>query len=122
MTTNPTARSKALRATRAVTLGGLAFVAACGTSPEPVPDAGNDGGTDTSPDVTSDVTVDSEPDIHVPVCSTTEDGLCPEGCDRDNDIDCCFDPAWGGPDWCTFDASWGCSCAVEGPFAPPQHF
>lgn len=181
MTTNPTSRKKAIRATRAVTFGGLAFVAACGTTPEGAGDVGADveadTGTDTSsdatvdtapdtpsdveidtppdveidtpepdvwpdtppdpdvgsdtppePDVSPDVTVDVAPDVAIDIgldviateCSgEQEDGVCPAGCDQDDDVDCCYRD-WGGPDWCDYSTEWGCQCAVEGPFAPPR--
>ncbi len=126
MTTNPS-RRRALHATRAVTFGGFALAAACGTTPEPVPDTG----TDTSTDVTEDTSVDATPDvapdtigpdtmldIGTSVCSTESDGVCPEGCSQEEDIDCCLANN-DDFEWCSFDPSYGCSCAVEGPFAPP---
>ena len=122
------ARSRALRATRAVTFGGLSLTAAaCGTTPATLPtgdvgaDTGSDTGTDAPTDtVTPDVIV--VPDVRVdtaPTCSGESDDVCPDSCNPDTDIDCCEgDQAeW---EWCTYDSEWGCQCAAEGPFAPPS--
>lgn len=97
--------TRALRAAQAVTLGSAALVAGCGTTPV-VPDP--DGGTDVGADVEADVTV----------CSGTVDEVCGEGCTADNDADCCAQREPAG--WCSFSPDYGCSCAVEGPFAPPS--
>lgn len=136
--TDNASRRRAIHATRAVTLGGFALAAtACGTTPEPLPDTGedvaNDTAVDTAPDTGPDVVEDTAPDTMVPdtnvpdtfidvgleICNVEEaDGVCPADCDSETDIDCCYD--WGGgPDWCDYSPEWGCSCAVEGPFAPP---
>ena len=123
-------RTRALYATRAVTFGGLSLAAACGTTApvQPVGDAGPDTGadarTDTGADVGSDVVTPDAvvvPDARIDggvTCGVVSDGLCADACNQDNDIDCCEgDQAeW---EWCSFDAEWGCQCAVEGPFAPP---
>ncbi len=124
---NVTARSRALRATRAVTLGSLSL-AACGTSPvEPTvggpgsdTGGGDTGHTDTAPDtvVLPDTSVtDAEPDVLS--CSEITDDICPEFCSENDDADCCEaqNDEWT---WCDFDPEWGCGCAVEGPFAPPR--
>lgn len=52
-------------------------------------------------------------------CSKELDGFCPEGCDRNTDADCCEADDEAGGTWCSFSPDWGCSCAIEGPFAPP---
>ncbi|MFT6397229.1 MAG: hypothetical protein ACJAYU_001975 [Bradymonadia bacterium] len=129
---NTSPRSRALRATRAVTFGSLSL-AACGTSPvePPIEDTGttdtaptdtapaDTAPTDTAPDVVlPDTSIpDSEPDATI--CSEIKDDLCPESCSEDDDADCCEDQNDDGV-WCSFDPGWGCSCAVEGPFAPPR--
>lgn len=127
----PNEHLRALRATRAVTLGGLALAAgACGTTPIDGPDvgtdSGNDAGGDTTPDTGDDTTpdtpLDTAPDTPIdvaPTCSIEEDGVCPEGCTTDDDADCCVaqNVDW---EWCYFNPEWGCECAVEGPFAPPS--
>lgn len=53
------------------------------------------------------------------VCSKERDGKCPDGCTRDNDADCCETAGESGGMWCSYSSDWGCSCAIEGPFAPP---
>lgn len=63
MTTNPTPRQKAIRATRAVTLGGFALAAACGTTPDAGGDIGSDVEPDSATDATVDVTDDAAPDV-----------------------------------------------------------
>ena len=123
-------RNRALRAIRAVTFGGLSLTAvACGTTPGTLPtgDIGADTGTDAAADTRTDTLTDTVtrdvivPDVRVdvePGCSGVSDDLCPASCTQYNDIDCCEgdEAEW---EWCSFDAEWGCQCAVEGPFAPP---
>lgn len=71
----------------------------------------------TDPDVTDpDVT---DPDTGETPCKEFEDNVCDPSCTRDNDFDCCLDGALPG-EFCSFDASFGCLCAIEGPFAPPS--
>lgn len=85
----------------------------------------------TEPDVTeSDVTesdvvepdadagTDVSSDVEDPGCKESTDGVCPADCTEQNDYDCCM--LSGAPGLCVFDPEWGCSCAVEGPFAPPS--
>lgn len=140
MKSDEIARKRALLASRAVTMGGVLMLAACGTTDSSTGDAGtlaDSGGSDTSggdtggADVDEDTSVDAggdaetdtAPDVLAdagPGCSDELDGVCPEDCIPDNDHDCCLDPNWGGgPDWCSYDPEFGCGCAVEGPFAPP---
>lgn len=52
-------------------------------------------------------------------CSKELDGVCPESCTRETDADCCEDQNANGAMWCSYNSEWGCSCAIEGPFAPP---
>lgn len=135
-TTSSRARARALRASLAVTLGG-ALVAGCGTSQtdddrttdggtvDAATDATSDTATDTAPDTAADVAPDTAPDVSPDTppadagatCADESDGVCPEGCSIDEDYDCCME---FDPDWCTYDPEWGCGCAVEGPFAPPE--
>lgn len=51
-------------------------------------------------------------------CSKTLDDVCPESCTAETDADCCEARNANGM-WCSFSSEWGCSCAIEGPFAPP---
>jgi hypothetical protein len=116
---------RALRAANAVTLGSSALLlGACGTTQsQPPRDAGLDGTPDSSGDVGGDVTPDTPADVTPdladvgPACLDEADDLCPDGCTPENDADCCtlLEPTG----WCTYNPEWGCSCAVEGPFAPP---
>jgi len=59
-------------------------------------------------------------------CADISDGVCPAGCDRNNDFDCCQreqgshlepDPS---PLMCSYDPDSGCICAAIGPFPPPR--
>lgn len=124
------ARARAIRASLAVTLGGALAASACGTSQTDdrrttdtgtsdtgSSDTGTDTSTDAAMDTSADVPEDTAPADVAPGCLDESDGVCPEGCTPDDDYDCCteFDP-----DWCTYDPEWGCGCAVEGPFAPPN--
>jgi len=128
------ARARALRASLAVTLGGALAAAGCGTSQTDdrrttdagptdtstdggETDAATDAAPDAEPDTSPDVAPDTPPADVAPSCADESDGVCPEGCTIDDDYDCCMD---FDPDWCTYDPEWGCGCAVEGPFAPPN--
>jgi len=87
-------------------------------------DLGDDLLPDAFDDVSADVMVelDVEGDTGVPVtCLAVRDEQCPVECTRDNDADCCdaYSAGFGGG-LCFFDPSFGCGCAVEGPFAPPS--
>lgn len=137
-TPDPARRARALRATRAVTFGGLAL-AACGTDPEtPNSDTGTDATADASGDIGADIApdtpLDTRPDAPLdvgpdaphdidadsgPACGATADDVCPDGCTQHDDIDCCLAQN-GDFTWCDFSPEWGCQCAVEGPFAPPR--
>lgn len=65
--------------------------------------------------------VDEDADVDEPVdCKAETDGQCPVGCTVDNDRDCCESRTDFPEGWCFFDPSFGCGCAVEGPFAPPS--
>ncbi|MBU6159504.1 MAG: MSCRAMM family adhesin SdrC [Myxococcales bacterium] len=80
--------------------------------------------SDAFDDVSTDVMVglDVDGDTGVPVtCRAERDEQCPMECTRDNDVDCCdqYNAGFGGG-LCFFDPSFGCGCAVEGPFAPPS--
>lgn len=80
--------------------------------------------SDAFDDVSTDVMVglDVDGDTGVPVtCRAERDEQCPMECTRDNDVDCCdqYSAGFGGG-LCFFDPSFGCGCAVEGPFAPPS--
>lgn len=106
---------RALLAAQAVTLGTGLIAVGCGTTEVRRPDAG-DAGTDTTDgggDTAVDVVVDAN------VCFIEMDDVCPADCTPDNDGDCCEDSC-GGPGWSYLDPTNGCSCAVEGPFAPPS--
>ncbi len=88
------------------------------------PDSAVDVPPDVDGDVSPDVVVefDVTGDSGVPVtCLVERDAQCPGECTRDNDIDCCdeYNAGFGGG-LCFFDPSFGCGCAVEGPFAPPS--
>jgi len=89
---------------------------------------GADDAADVLPDPVDDVSgdvmvgVDVDGDTGVPVtCRAERDEQCPMECTRDNDVDCCdqYSAGFGGG-LCFFDPSFGCGCAVEGPFAPPS--
>lgn len=67
------------------------------------------------PDVDEDADIDERVD-----CKAETDGQCPVGCTVDNDRDCCESRTDFPEGWCFFDPSFGCGCAVEGPFAPPS--
>ena len=131
------ARTRALRAAAAVTLTGA--VLACGgsqsadddatetetTQPATVEGSGAEPTslpgvvvTDPVDEPTSlpGVVVDTlVPSIEVLECKDQADGVCPAGCSQMNDADCCEMDGW-----CSYDPSYGCGCAVEGPFAPPS--
>ena len=80
--------------------------------PDADPDAVADADTPPEPDVRPDAP--PEPDTDGATCKDTVDGICPEECTRDDDADCCNEV-----ELCTWEPSWGCACAVPGPFVPP---
>lgn len=53
-------------------------------------------------------------------CSKEPDGVCADGCTRDDDADCCELQGRQRGMWCSYDPNAGCACAIEGPFAPPS--
>jgi hypothetical protein len=144
MTMIHTSHQRALRAASAVTLGSsLAFACGGGGSVDDdsttetqsdeleserpqliVPDA-----PETLPMIVVDpdavlIPLDNRPavdrvDEQTTECSKELDGVCPESCNQQTDADCCEAPRAEGGMWCTYNSEWGCSCAVEGPFAPP---
>ncbi len=75
------------------------------------------------PDVadTADATPDALEVDAGPVCSGIPDNVCPPACTKDDDADCC-NATNEFPDAidCVWVPAWGCSCAVEGPLAPPE--
>ncbi len=84
-------------------------------------------GSADAPDIVTPLDEPSRPEIARPdagtdgeaQCSHERDEQCPEGCDRNTDIDCCEGdgPASG---LCQFVPDFGCRCAVIGPFNPPE--
>ena len=128
-------RNRALHAAHAVTVGGvLIATAACGGRQDadddqtaaPVPTETDGSGAPLTPGggvvvtpIPGPTTGPTGPDDHHQAeCKPELDGVCPPGCNENNDADCCeVDYGYG---WCYFDPSYGCGCAVEGPFAPPQ--
>lgn len=103
---------RALMAAQAVTLGTGLLAAGCGATDVSREDAG-DGGHDAGDSGAGDAIADAG------TCLIELDGLCPADCTDDNDGDCCEDSC-GAPGWSYLDPTNGCSCAVEGPFAPPS--
>jgi hypothetical protein len=112
---------RALMAAQAVTLGAGLLASGCGTGDTTTErDTGADGG-DTGTDggdASSDVGADVAPDA-LDGCFFESDGVCPDFCTDRSDADCCG-VTCGGMEWAYLDPDRGCSCAVEGPFAPPS--
>lgn len=110
-------RKKALIAIKAVTAGAVLFAGVACSGEEEANDVGfniteADAATgDTEGDTTPVADADSGAE-----CNSEEStGVCPEMCDRDNDVDCCNDD--GMYEW------WDGGChamAVPGPFVPPK--
>jgi hypothetical protein len=53
-------------------------------------------------------------------CGVEANGVCPEHCDRNTDIDCCEGAMAPAAGLCHFVPQYGCQCAVIGPFNPPE--
>ncbi|MCB9520673.1 MAG: hypothetical protein H6699_07350 [Myxococcales bacterium] len=130
--TRSRARARALHASAAVTMCGS--LAACGGSSAPPSlelnstadrDLFLEAPSEEHPPRVTRVgdaplpAVDTQVELGAEGCSATADGVCPEGCNRSDDADCCESADLGDGSWCRFDPRYGCSCAVEGPFAPP---
>ncbi len=117
-------RKKAIVAMKAVTASAIFFAGVSCSSEEESTDVGfsvnepdvatSDTGEDTAvADIGADTAVADADDGAI--CNTeVSTGVCPDQCDRDNDIDCCESD---GGDW------WDGQCgpvAVPGPFVPPS--
>lgn len=109
---------RALMAAQAVTLGAGLLASGCGTGDTTRPDTGVDGGDTGGGDAGGDVSGDVETDLGEG-CFFSADGVCPDFCTPDSDTECCG-LSCGGMEWSYLDPERGCSCAVEGPFAPPS--
>ncbi|MCB9492618.1 MAG: hypothetical protein H6674_11195 [Dehalococcoidia bacterium] len=103
------AARRGLRAAQAVAVCGS--LAACGT------EAASNGGADAvdDTDVASDPGVDPQPEI----VTCNAEGPCTDPCTAETNRECCVAQC-GGVDWAWFSPESGCSCAIEGPFAPPS--
>ena len=82
------------------------------------PDGDSDVEADIDPDAPPRPDVDPDapprPDVDEATCKAVADGVCPDACTQDTDVDCCDEI-----EWCSWDADFGCACAVPGPFVPP---
>ncbi len=106
-------RKKAITAVKAVTAGAILFAGVSCWS-----DDGNEGPewNIENSDAGGDAAVSdaSGSDVQSMRCDAQEStGECYEECNRDNDVDCCYN--WGGELW---DGE--CVAYIEGPFVPPR--